>query len=144
MTMRAIAVPFPGARAESPARGELLGMREEVRAPRDDARLVEVFDAVILEAYGLALTQVQSPRRAEQVTNRVVDRLAALVRRNPAIDEAGLRSAAYQALHKELTAQVRQLNQAQRLQAMRANVRHLFLAGTLAFAVGYTVIAGAM
>lgn len=145
MTMKAIAAPFPVIRTvEMPPRRQLLAERNEMRAVRSNDALVELFDAIIVEAYGVALTQVQSPRRAEQVTNRVVDRLAVAIRRNPAIDEEALRSLAYQSMHKELSAHVARPSNSQRLQGLRASTRHLFLVGSMAFATSYALIAGAI
>ena len=143
MTMKAIATPFPVIRTvEMSPRRQLLGERSDVRAVRSNDALLELFDSIIVESYGIALTQLQSPRRAEQVTNRVVDRLAVAIRRNPAIDEEAMRSIAYQSMHKELSAQVVRPSNSQRLQGLRAATRHLFLVGSMAFAMSYALIAG--
>lgn len=145
MTMKAIAAPFPVVRSvDLPARRQPVTARRDARpVPGDDA-LVAMFDAIILDAYGIALTQLQSPRRAEQVTNRVVDRLAAAISRNPSIDEEALRSLAYRSMHRELSAATVRLSNTQRLQGLRASMRHLMLAGSLAFATTYALIAGVL
>lgn len=144
MTMKAVAAPFPTIRTVEMTRRPLLDDRSEVRPARSTEALLELFDSIIVEAYGIALTQLHSPRRAEQATNRVVDRLAAAIRRNPAIEEDALRSLAYQSMHKELASQVVHTSKAERLQGLRAGMRHLVLAGSAAFAMSYALIAGVM
>ncbi len=142
MTMKAIAAPFPTIRTVEMTRRPLLGERSEARTARSSEALIELFDSIIVDAYGIALAQLKSPRRAEHATNRVVDRLAAAIRRNPAIEEDALRSLAYQAMHKELASQVVHAGNGRRLQGLRAGMRHLVLAASAAFAMSYALLAG--
>jgi hypothetical protein len=143
MTMKAIAVPFPSTHASEQTR-TLLAPRNEARRAQPDAAVMDLFDTLILEAYGLALTETQSSRQAERITNLVVDRLATAIGRDATVDEAKLRSLTFQTLHRELAAFLRRRDRARSLRGFSAGLRHLFLAGSLVFAAGYALVAGAL
>ena len=141
MTMKAIAVPFPTSRTvRMPAQRPAPTSRDDASRTQQNTELVALFDSIILEAYGLALLEVQSTRRAESVTNHVVDQLTRALRNNPEMGEEALRSLAYQSMHKELSKPVHRMRPSARLQDLHASFRHVFLAGAAAFVTGYVLL----
>jgi hypothetical protein len=112
---------------------------EELPRPKLDERaageVIEQVDDLLADVYGYAFLETGRRAEAERITNRAIARLGngAVV----TIDPATLRPRLLEFAEREVIAYRRSELKRKQLRAGRANLRHLVLAGSTAFAAVY-------
>ena len=113
---------------------------EELPRPKLDERaageIIEQVDDLLADVYGYAFLETGRRAEAERITNRAIARLgngAGVA----AIEPTTLRPRLFEFAEREVIAYKRSELKRKQLRAGRANLRHLVLAGSTAFAAVY-------
>jgi hypothetical protein len=120
--------------------------REEdavLRARRGDERaLMDVFDAVIYDVYSYAYIETGSVEEAERIADAAGETLAWVVRDRGVTSTEQVRQRLIASAARRIEALRASEMRSEKMQNLRANLRHAFLTGAALFAAGYCVIAG--
>jgi hypothetical protein len=134
--MNAALATFPGRTTAREQDAVVLARRGDERA------LVDVFDAVIYDVYSYAYLETGSVEHAERIADAASESLVWIVRDRGVTSTDQVRQRLLASAARRVEALRAAEFRTEKLQSMRAYVRHAFLAGVAAFAAGYGVILG--
>jgi hypothetical protein len=134
--MNAAIAAFPGRTTSREQDAVVLARRGDERA------LMDVFDAVIYDVYSYAYVETGNVEQAEHIADAAAESITWVVRSRGVTSTDQVRqrllASAARGVEALRAAEVR----SEKLQSLRANMRHAFFAGAALFAAGYGVIAG--
>jgi hypothetical protein len=105
----------------------------------DEDALVEIFDGVVTSVYAFAFSATHKVREAEQITDRVIERLPRMLHRQRWDSVNALQAQLLSAARAEVGAYRRREARAEARKDLRATTRHVVLAAT-AFATAFYAV----
>jgi hypothetical protein len=104
----------------------------------DESALIEVFDAVIYDVYSYAYLETGKVQEAERIADATGSELAWIVRGRNVLGLAEVRERLLQSAARKVESYRASQARNKALGGIRANLRHMFLAGTAMLSVVYT------
>jgi hypothetical protein len=106
----------------------------------DESALIEIFDAVIYDVYSYAYLETGKVHEAERIADATGSELAWIIRGHDVFGLAEVRDRLIQSAARKVEQYHASQERNRALGDIRANLRHLFLAGSATLSVAYAGI----